>query len=132
MGILLELALKHMVDSNKYLFELRGEKAFDFRMRLKDRTHYLEFEHWCGQRANILHRLKYITNVMVTNLSKIKPTLVDIRIPDVDNYGEDDDEHGLVFSEYEQNMHTQYVQQTSKLSEVKMFKQAKYKNRDSK
>ncbi len=41
--ILLELALKHNINHEEYIQELKGEKSFSFRMRLKDRTTYLEF-----------------------------------------------------------------------------------------
>eukprot|EP01083_Nonionella_stella_P194258 716567_1 len=46
---------------------------------------YLEFQHWCRQKSNILHRLKYITNTLMHNLMDIQPSLVELRIPHKDD-----------------------------------------------
>eukprot|EP01084_Bolivina_argentea_P238936 401477_1 len=76
-------------------------------MKLKDHSTYPEFKHWCGQIANILHRLKFITNIIMDNLNDIEPSLVDVHIPN--NSDNNYEKHGLIFSKYEKQTHLQYV-----------------------
>eukprot|EP01084_Bolivina_argentea_P130442 230265_1 len=118
--ILLELALKHNIDHMEYITELNGEKAFDFRMRLKDQADYLEFQHFCEQLANVLHRLKYITNKLILKLNKIKPSLIEIRIPEAKDRPKFTSE-SLIFNEYERDKHKQYVEREMKLASVENY-----------
>ena len=115
--ILLELALKHNMDHEQYIEELKGDKAFYFRQRLKDQAGYLEFQHWCEQLSNILHRLKYITNAIIDNLNEIKPSLVDIRTQETENQ-----ETELIFSHYEKEAHLDHVHEHIDLPLIRQYK----------
>eukprot|EP01084_Bolivina_argentea_P155923 271700_1 len=81
---------------------------------------YLEFQHWCRQKSNILHRLKYITNTLMHNLMDIQPSLVAIRIPHKHDQPKFNSK-SHIFSEYEQTKHLQYVERESKLPKVNNF-----------
>eukprot|EP01083_Nonionella_stella_P141205 434580_1 len=78
-------------------------------MRLKDRTNYLEFTHFCAQSSNILHRLAYITQILVDEITKIKPSLVDIRVPRKQREEYNARDESFIFSDYDKVTHLQYV-----------------------
>eukprot|EP01083_Nonionella_stella_P172931 594920_1 len=120
--ILLELALKYNTNHTCFTETLRGEKAFHFRMRLKDRANYLEFTHFCGQSSNILHRLAYITHILVDEITKIKPSLVDIRVPPKQREEYNYRDKSFIFSDYDKKTHLQYVNNPS--DEIEIYKPA--------
>eukprot|EP01083_Nonionella_stella_P305567 1066425_1 len=107
--LLLQLALKYNMNHIDYVAELNGENSFNYRLRLKDRTHYLEFSHFCGQSSNVLHRLSYITNTMVDELLEVKPSLIDIRVPRKQRDEYDYKQESFIFSDYDKSTHEQYV-----------------------
>eukprot|EP01084_Bolivina_argentea_P155922 271699_1 len=128
--ILMELALKHGDKWHRYGRELTGDNASNYMMRLQaddeedqdqeghdSMRPYLEFQHWCRQKSNILHRLKYITNTLMHNLMDIQPSLVAIRIPHKHDQPKFNSK-SHIFSEYEQTKHLQYVERESNLRQV--------------
>ena len=97
--------------SEKDMFNKNGKTTKD------ELRPYLEFQHWLRQKSNILHRLKYVTNKIVQNLNKIKPSLVSIRIPkeaDQPKFSSS----SLVFSQYERDKHLTYVEREKHLTKV--------------
>eukprot|EP01083_Nonionella_stella_P208736 757277_1 len=120
--LLLQLALKYNMNHIDYVAELNGENSFNYRLRLKDRTHYLEFSHFCGQSSNILHRLAYITHILVDEITKIKPSLVDIRVPPKQREEYNYRDKSFIFSDYDKKTHLQYVNNPS--DEIEIYKPA--------
>eukprot|EP01084_Bolivina_argentea_P174601 302416_1 len=74
-----------------------------------DNSYYL-FIAWCVQKPNILHRLKYVTNIMVKTLQsdEYQPSLINIRIPTEEDRPELNSQ-SLVFSEYQYQVHKRCV-----------------------
>merc|ERR1719295_1464690 len=107
----MQLALKHGVDHQKFLIEL--SENYSYRVRLQTRSNVLEFSHFLRQISNVLHRLKFITGIVIDNLNKIKPCLVDIRAGQGSH-----SEHGLIFSQSEQDTHLQHVEQENNLPRI--------------
>ena len=89
--LLLELAMRHGIDSDAFVADLSGEKMWTYKSRLRcdDRTAssdvrhhpFQSFRSWCATRVNMLHRLKYLTNAIVEVLEgeSYEPSLVKIR-----------------------------------------------------
>eukprot|EP01084_Bolivina_argentea_P298232 513913_1 len=46
---------------------------------------YQQFKAWCKINENIMHRLKYITFLIVQKLSQCSPSIIDLRIPNKDD-----------------------------------------------
>lgn len=74
--LLLELVMRNGLNIDKILNDLQGNKISEYKLRLGSDTRntrqdpYYEFKRWCKTDVNILHRLRYITNVMVKNLEE--------------------------------------------------------------
>eukprot|EP01083_Nonionella_stella_P249772 863305_1 len=129
--ILMELALKHGDKWHRYGRELAQDNASNYMMRLQaddeedqdqeghdSMRPYLEFQYWCRQKSNILHRLKYITNTLTHNLMNITPSLVEIRIRHKHDQPKFNSK-SHIFSEYERAKHKEYLQRESKLPKFK-------------
>eukprot|EP01083_Nonionella_stella_P198547 728862_1 len=78
---------------------------------------YFKFQHWCGQKSHILHRLKYITNTIMHKLMDIHPSLVDLRIPEKNDQPRFST-RSCIFSEYERTKHLEYLQRETRLQKV--------------
>eukprot|EP01084_Bolivina_argentea_P121745 215750_1 len=72
--LLLELVLKNGLHCDKIFNDLNGDKIGQYKIRLEcneqntiNNTYY-EFKRWCKTDFNIIHRLKYMTNIIVKNL----------------------------------------------------------------
>merc|ERR1712003_532927 len=73
---------------------------------------YYEFKRWCSIEFNILHRLKYVTNIIVKNLENKEyggnVSLISIRIPqkiDQPKY----DISSPLFTDYQKQTHCKYL-----------------------
>eukprot|EP01084_Bolivina_argentea_P057953 105838_1 len=119
--LLLELVMRNGMNIDLIIDDLTGDKSVEYKIRLGvdkqmldvmsvDNPYYL-FISWCVQKPNILHRLKYVTNIMITTLQndEYQPSLINIRIPN------DEDQPALnsesvVFSDYQHQVHIQCVE----------------------
>eukprot|EP01083_Nonionella_stella_P141207 434585_1 len=121
--VLLELALKYNINhARNFTEDLRGEKGFYFRMRLGDRTNYWEFTRFCDQSSNILHRLSHITRILVDMITRISPSLVDIRVPRNQRNEYPVRDESFIFSNYDKKTHLQYVNR--RVDEIENYKPA--------
>ena len=86
--ILIEMAVQYQFNERKYWSAMNSRGAY-FRMRLKqsltDQNYtqdvaFHEFKNWCVRWENIMHRLRYISGVIVRQLSEIEPSIVSILI----------------------------------------------------
>ena len=127
--LLLELALKYNFDTNEYLKELNKDEVFykkrlnilpsmkdaEIKKHVNGSQPYYDFIFWVQYRQNVLHRLKYITNKIMANLSKIEPSLVKISAIDPKQLDPSQFEPlNILFSRNDAIMHEQYTEQIIK------------------
>eukprot|EP01084_Bolivina_argentea_P011588 21654_1 len=76
--LLLETVLRNGLNCNKILQDLQGDRMSQYKIRLQcnegntTNDPYYEFKRWIINNNNILHRLKYITNIIIKNLENEK------------------------------------------------------------
>ena len=117
--LLLELVLRNGVSSTKIIKDLQGPNNFQYKIRLKcketqttNNTFY-EFKRWCSLGYNLLHRLKYLTNVIIKMLESSEMgqddySLLTIRIPSKNDRPKFSG-ISLIFSDYEATVHQSFV-----------------------
>eukprot|EP01083_Nonionella_stella_P197140 724968_1 len=73
---------------------------------------------------NILHRLTYITQILVDGITGIEecPSLVDIRVPPNQRKEYDASAKSFIFSDYDKVTHLRYVER--ELDKIKTYKPA--------
>eukprot|EP01083_Nonionella_stella_P216295 777687_1 len=116
--VLLELVLRNGLHHHKILSDLTGHKTTEYKLRLKCNENavtndpYYAFHKWCGVEFNVLHRLKYVTNIMVKNLQRTKyggnTPLISVHLPrktDRPKYNIS----SVLFSGYQRSIHYKYV-----------------------
>eukprot|EP01084_Bolivina_argentea_P022070 40994_1 len=117
--LLLELILRNGLQFDKILDDLQGENMIQYKIRLGcnegnvSNDPYYEFLRWCND-INILHRLKYVMNVILKNLAEPKYggglSLISIIMPEEHKVDRPSDNiSGLLFNNYQKNVHCQYI-----------------------
>eukprot|EP01083_Nonionella_stella_P127007 384693_1 len=122
--LLLELVLRNGVHPCKIMADLEGRKHVLYKIRLRcedffvsrhrcanayDR--YYQFKMWCKVHYNLLHRLKYITNIIIKNLLNRggKISLYHVRMMDNPDDIPTFSCKSRIFSDYQRTTHIQFV-----------------------
>ena len=137
-SLLLELALKYNFDTNKYINEL-NTNVHTYSMRFRDLPQindvlikkclfasqpYQDFILWVTFKENILHRLRYLTNNIISNLFEIRPLIISVSNMNIDFSRFE--QKNILFTKNDQLMHHQHVNQELKKLSIKNYDLNRY------
>eukprot|EP01084_Bolivina_argentea_P046585 85797_1 len=71
---------------------------------------YQEFKAWCQVDENIMHRLKYITFLLIGKLAQCSPSIIDLRIPSAEDQPSFAGDSYIFLNDYMRNTHLSFCQ----------------------
>ena len=78
--------------------------------KIDEEAGYQEFKAWCQVNENIMHRLKYITFLIIKKLSECAPSIIDLRIPQKNDQPTFDGDSYIFLNDYMKKTHIDFCQ----------------------